>query len=185
MESGAVESNQTNPIPEQPHLQTRQQRAFLLLFSFAFCLVLFLLLDAAYSAFVVRRAPAISTQGTCFKSDPLRHHSLQADCTCVRHWGKNSYPFVTNNLGFRDQTVRQVPLTTAQPRVLLLGDSFTEGMSAWPDTYVGQITARFPQYEFLNGGVESYAPSNYLNVARQLIEQRREVRRGHRLHRHV
>ncbi len=170
MEPGAVKSSQTDPPPQQD-LPTRPSRVLLLLFSFAICVVLFLLLDAAYSAIVVRSRPYTSAQGTCFKSDPVRHHSLQADCTCVRHWGRSSYPLATNNLGFRDQTVRQVPLSTSQPRILLLGDSFTEGMSAWPDTYVGQIAARFPQYEFLNGGVESYAPSNYLNVARQLIEK--------------
>ena len=43
-------------------------------------------------------------------------------------------------------------------------------MSAWDETYVGQITAKFP-YDFLNGGVESYAPSNYLNVTRQLLDR--------------
>jgi hypothetical protein len=171
LEPGAVKSSETKPLPEQKNPQSRKQRALLLLFSVVLCLILFLGLDAAYSAVVVRRAPAITAQGTCFKSDPIRHHSLQADCTCVRHWGKNSYSFATDNLGFRDQTVRQVPLTTTQPRILLLGDSFTEGMSAWPDTYVGQIAAHFPRYEFLNGGIESYAPSNYLNVARQLIDK--------------
>ena len=41
----------------------------------------------------------------------------------------------------------------------------------WADTYVGQIAAKFPQYDFLNGGVESYAPSNYLNVTRQLLDR--------------
>ena len=44
-------------------------------------------------------------------------------------------------------------------------------MTAWADTYVGQIAAKFPQYDFINGGVESYAPSNYLNVTRQLLDR--------------
>ena len=30
------------------------------------------------------------------------------------------------------------------------------------------LASRFPQYEFLNGGVSSYSPSNYLNTARLL-----------------
>ena len=37
-----------------------------------------------------------------------------------------------------------------------------------------RIASRFPQYDFLNGGVESYAPSNYLNVTRQLLAARVE-----------
>jgi hypothetical protein len=165
--SGAAESLPTDQ--SQPPKSQAPPTRLLLLSSVILCLVLFLLLDAGYSAFVLRSRPAITAQGTCFQSDPVRHHSLQPNCTCERHWGANSYPFTTNSLGFRDTAIRQVPHTTAQPRILLLGDSFTEGMSAWPDTFVGQIAARFPQYEFLNGGVESYAPSNYLNEARQLL----------------
>ena len=53
----------------------------------------------------------------------------------------------------------------------MLGDSFTEGMDAWADSYVGQIAAKYPQYDFINGGTESYAPSNYYNVARQLLDR--------------
>ncbi len=77
----------------------------------------------------------------------------------------------TNNLGFRDRQIRNVPLSVSSPRVLLLGDSFTEGMSAWEDSYAGQIAANFPQYDFINAGVESYAPSNYFNVTRQLLDR--------------
>ena len=171
MEPGAEASSETIPLPENQKPQAPARWA-LLLISFVFCLIFFLILDAAYTAYVVHKHPAVaSAQGICFTRDAVRHHSLQANCTCVRHWGKQSYPFATNSLGFRDESVRELPLTATRPRILLLGDSFTEGMSAWPDTYVGQIAAKFPQYEFLNGGIESYAPSNYLNVARKLIAQ--------------
>jgi hypothetical protein len=149
---------------QKPGLRAR------LIVSFFISVVMFFGLDALYSAYIVRQAPAPGAAGTCFKPDRVRHHALQPDCQCIRHWGKASYPFATNNLGFRDQSIRNVPLSVSQPRVLLLGDSFTEGMSAWPDTYVGQIAASFPQYDFINAGVESYAPSNYLNVTRQLLD---------------
>ena len=33
------------------------------------------------------------------------------------------------------------------------------------------IAAHFPQYDFLNGGVASYSPSNYLNVARMVLAE--------------
>jgi len=74
----------------------------------------------------------------------------------------------------RDERTREVPLTDKLPRVLMLGDSFTMGMVSWRDSYVGQIAARFPQYEILNGGVVSYSPSNYWNMARLLLAQRVE-----------
>ena len=172
MKSDAAESPQAPPsLPSQKTSPTIAQRLLMIFFTLALCLALFLFLDAAYSAFVLRSRPIINAQATCFKADAVRHHSLQPDCQCERHWGKQSYPFATNNLGFRDQQTRDIPMSVNQPRVLLLGDSFTEGMSAWGDTYVGKITAKFPQYDFLNGGVESYAPSNYLNVTRQLLDR--------------
>jgi hypothetical protein len=143
----------------------------LLLVWLVICLLLFLALDWLWTAWVLRSKPPIGPQSTCFTQDAVRHHALEANCTCDRHWGKESYPFATNSLGFRDENIRQVPLTSTRPRILLLGDSFTEGMSSWPDSYVGQIAARFPQYEFLNGAVESYSPSNYFNVARVLLEK--------------
>ena len=39
-------------------------------------------------------------------------------------------------------------------------------MTAWEDTFVGRIAASFPQYDFLNGSMGAYSPSNYLNTAR-------------------
>ena len=51
----------------------------------------------------------------------------------------------------------------------MLGDSMTEGKLAWRDSYVGRVTAHFPQYDFLNGGSWGYSPSNYLNVARMVL----------------
>jgi hypothetical protein len=95
-----------------------------------------------------------------------RVFGLRPDCACIRAWGGLRYPLTTNSLGFRDQQIREVPLSDAKPRVLMLGDSFTEGMVAWNDSFVGQIAANFPQYDFLNGGVGGYSPSNYLNTAR-------------------
>lgn len=169
MESGAVSTETKIPLDQKGPPPPRP--AILLAVAIVFCLGLFVALDATYSAFVAHARPSITASGTCFKADPVRHHSLQANCQCVRFWGNRSYSFATNNLGFRDQQVRDVPLTVSSPRILMLGDSFTEGMSAWPDTYFGQIAANFPQYDFLNGGVESYAPSNYLNVARQLLDR--------------
>lgn len=146
-------------------------RIVLLAVSIVISLLLFFALDWAWTAWVLRSKAPTGPQSTCFVHDPVRHHSLQPDCSCDRHWGKASYPFATNNLGMRDEMIRTVPLTSTRPRILVLGDSFTEGMSSWNDSYFGQISAAFPQYEFLNGAVESYSPSNYFNVARGLLDK--------------
>src|SRR5208283_1482435 len=67
------------------------------------------------------------------------------------------------------EKVREVPLADARPRILMLGNSFTEGDIAWRDSYVGRIAEHFQQYDFLNGAVASDSPSNYLNVARMVL----------------
>ena len=105
----------------------------------------------------------------CLTSDPVREHALKESCSTIAHWGGASFTFFTNNLGFRDERVRSVAAVSSRPRVLILGDSFTQGADTWERSYIGMLASRFPQYEFLNGGVSSYSPSNYLNVARMLL----------------
>lgn len=148
-------------------------KLLLFLLSLVISGVAFVSLDWLSSVLLRKR----STGGTnpkqlsCMVPDPVRHHALRANFSCVNGWGKDSYQVFTNSLGFRDEMIREVPLKSARPRILMLGDSFTEGMIAWRNGYVGQIAAHFPQYEFLNGGVQSYSPSNYLNVTRKLLAE--------------
>jgi len=101
--------------------------------------------------------------------DPVRDHAFKPNCASINQWGGNQWEFYTNSLGFRDERIKEVPVTDPRPRILLLGDSFTEGILAWEDSYVGRIATHFRQYDFLNGGVSSYSPSNYLNVARMVL----------------
>lgn len=163
-------------------IRTRRQLRFIaFLVSLTLSVAAFITLDWFYSAAILRDARqklASKSQLTssphrgltnCRVPDPLRHHSLQPNCASIERWGRESYELYTNNLGFRDERIRDVPLADSRPRILILGDSFTEGKSAWRESYVGAIASHFPQYDFLNGGVESYSPSNYLNVARMVL----------------
>jgi hypothetical protein len=127
----------------------------------------FLALDWLYSARILRSA---GHPTSCIVADPVRHHAFRPNCESTERWGGHSYEVFTNNLGLRDEKITRVPLSDSRPRVLFLGDSYTEALGVdWRDSYVGRIASRFPQYDFLNAGVESYAPSNYLNVTRQLL----------------
>jgi hypothetical protein len=101
----------------------------------------------------------------------VRHFAFQPNCACTRPWLRDSYPFYTNNLGFRDERIRDVPFADFRPRILILGDSAPEGMTSWSDSFIGRVAAKFPQYEFLNGSVEGYSPSNYLNTARMVFDK--------------
>jgi hypothetical protein len=144
----------------------RYKMVLLLLASVAFSVAIFLALDWLRTAAIVRSA---GVSVTCRISDPVRHHAYKPNCSFKDHWGKSYYDFSTNNLGLRDEEIRQVPLSDMRPRILMLGDSFTEGQVSWRDSYVGMIAAHFPQYDVLNGGVGSYAPSNYLNMAKMVL----------------
>jgi hypothetical protein len=82
-------------------------------------------------------------------------------------------PFFSNSLAFRDGKIRDVPLVSSQPRILLMGDSFTEGVGVpWADTFAGRLQAALgPQgIEVLNAGVGSYTPVLEKIKLRYLIE---------------
>ena len=153
------------------HGRQRQIKVKLFLLSLAFSTILFLAFDWLYSAAILRSAVAGNTQGFCFARDPVRHFAFQPNCSCTRPWLRNSYQFYTNSLGFRDEKIREVALGDFRPRILILGDSAPEGMTFWSDSFIGRVAANFPQYEFLNGSVEGYSPSNYLNTARLVFEK--------------
>ena len=143
------------------------KKILLLLFSLLFCLLIFVGLDGLYSAlFRKSSVPTPSELLGCLVVDPVRAMSLQPNCSTTRAWGRERYQLNINSQGFRDETVREVPPTDPRPRLLMLGDSFTESMGPWNTSYVGRIAKQFPQYEILNGGVGGYSPSNYLNTER-------------------
>jgi hypothetical protein len=106
---------------------------------------------------------------------PYYHHDLEPNRSVdgVR-WGPLAYDLRTNSLGFKDRRVREVPLRSDLHRILLLGDSFTEGIGfAYEDTFAGRIAAALSSegVEILNAGVASYAPSIYWRKARYLLEE--------------
>ena len=148
----------------------RKLKLALLAAGIVFSLAAFLALDYVRSAAILRRAKA-ATQNTCRVSDPVIHHAMKPNCAFVQRWGHDTYDYFTNSLGFRDEKIREVPLADSRPRVLLLGDSFTEGEGAWADGYVAMIAARLPQYDFLNGAGPSYSPSIHLNLVRRVLAE--------------
>jgi hypothetical protein len=147
----------------------RLMKLILVLAGVAFGAAVFLTLDWFHSAKIQRNSKATASPDPCRVRDPVRHHSFKPNCSSIEYWGTEKYKFFTNSLGFRDEKIREVPLADPRPRILILGDSFTEGMIAWRDSYVGRIADHFPQDDFLNGGVVGYSPSNYLNTTRILL----------------
>ena len=150
-------------------------KLILFLVSLAFSTVACISFDYFYSGAIQRDSKSSLRPSSCRVLDPVRYVALKRNCASIEDWGRDEYDYFTNDLGFRDEKIREVPLADARPRILILGNSFTEGEVAWRDSYVGRIAAHFPQYDFLNGGVGTYSPSNYLFVARVVLAKGNDI----------
>jgi lysophospholipase L1-like esterase len=106
-------------------------------------------------------------------ADPVFDHGLRPNCAWTDRYGVYEAPYFSNSLGFRDSRIRDVPLTSERPRILLIGDSFTDGVGVpWEDTFAGQLEkALAPRgIEVLNAGCNSYTPILSKIKIRHLIE---------------
>ncbi len=107
---------------------------------------------------------------------PVYHHGLQPNRSDSTLWGRQGdrhYPMVTNSLGFRDRSPRSIRKQPAGQRLLILGDSFAEGVGVrFEDTFAGLLEdALAPRgIEVLNAAVVSYSPKLYYLKARHLLE---------------
>jgi hypothetical protein len=89
-------------------------------------------------------------------------------------WGEARYPLFTNSLGFKDGSVREVPLKGSSHRILLIGDSFTEAIGIpYENSFVALLNRAGEQrpqsVEFLDAGVASYSPSIYYRKVKYLL----------------
>src|SRR6202035_1175968 len=101
-----------------------------------YCCVIFLALDSVYSTF-------LHDDGRSARiPHPVYHHGLAPNFDGYENWGDTRYRVFTNSLGFRDASVRDVPTRSSVHRVILMGDSFTEGLGVnFEDSYAGLLSA--------------------------------------------
>jgi lysophospholipase L1-like esterase len=101
-------------------------------------------------------------------------HGLRPNVSLDVSWGAQHYPMRTNSLGLRDREVREVPLASTHRRIVIIGDSFTEGLGvAYEATFVGRFEEALkmsdPTVTVLNAAVVSYYPALYLAKIRWLL----------------
>lgn len=108
------------------------------------------------------------------KADPVFHHGLKKNISnYIAEWGKHDYRVDTNSLGFKDSEAREIPLASKNKRLLLIGDSFTEGVGIpFKQTFAGLLQAELAKnnIEVLNAGVSSYSPIIYYRKIKYLIQ---------------
>lgn len=138
---------------------------------FLYCLALFLVFDFAYSTFTRGQEQARATR----VYDPIYDHGLAPKFDGYDIWGEARYRLITNSLGFKDASTRDVPLQSPARRILLIGDSFAEGIGLpFESTFAGLLEqagqSRPDRVEFLDAGVASYSPSIYYKKIKHLLD---------------
>jgi len=139
---------------------------------FLYCVGILLLLDLMYSNLIYKKEDRVSAR----IANPVYHHDLAASFSGYDRWGDgNVYRLYTNSLGFKDVSPRIVSLAQDQRRVLLMGDSFTEGIGVpFEQTFAGLLfrdgLENVNKVEFLNAAVVGYSPVIYYKKIKYLLE---------------
>lgn len=136
-----------------------------------YCLILFLAFDFAWSSLTMGEETARSAR----IANPAYDHGFAANFDGYDVWGEVRYRLITNSLGFKDSSTRDVPMKASTRRVLLIGDSFAEGIGmTYEESFAGLLDQagrqRGDRIEFLNAGVASYSPSIYYKKIKYLLD---------------
>jgi hypothetical protein len=138
----------------------------------SYCLALLLIFDFAYSALTM----GAERDRAARVYDPVFDHTLAANFDGYDVWGEVRYRLITNSFGFKDAATREVPLTSDARRILLIGDSFAEGIGQpFEASFAGMLAQagdkQPDKVEFLNAGVASYSPSIYYKKIKYLLDR--------------
>ena len=106
--------------------------------------------------------------------DTRFHHGLKKNVSANAVWGPLFYRFYTNNLAFRDLSVREVDLISDKKRILILGDSHSEGVGIdYRFTFAGRLhqLGEKSDIEILNASAVSYSPKIHFLKADYLLNK--------------
>ncbi len=101
------------------------------------------------------------------------HHGLKSNFKGKVTWGDNKSLMYTDSLGFKDSSNRKVDLRTNKKRILIMGDSFTEGVGMpYEKTFTGLASAKVDSntYEIINAGASSFSTKLYYLRTKYLLE---------------
>ncbi len=104
----------------------------------------------------------------------IYHHDLLPNIDVIEPWGFSmSKRLITNSLGFRDFTTKQIKKVPTKERLLLIGDSAIEGAGYdYKYTLGGMLQNHLgDKYEVLNSAVGSYSPSIYYKKINHFINE--------------
>jgi len=105
---------------------------------------------------------------------PDYDHGFRPMVRGIDHYGPLSSEIFINSLGLRDASCRHIDPSAKNPRILLIGDSFTEaGCLPWDKTFAGILSnyGKEKGVEVLNAGVASYCIATEAAKVRYLVEK--------------
>ncbi|MCK4979787.1 MAG: hypothetical protein KAS62_05285 [Candidatus Delongbacteria bacterium] len=100
------------------------------------------------------------------------HHDLKSLSVKDSKWGDLKYTLKTNSFGFKDGATRNIELNSIKDRILVIGDSFTEGLGYnYEQTFCGLLQKKLSDnQEILNAGLTSYSPKLYFLKVKYLLD---------------
>jgi len=103
------------------------------------------------------------------------HHGLLPNQETMAAWGALVYPMFTNSLGLIDSTVYKVSKKTDKRRILIVGDSHSEGVGVpYLLTFAGRMAQSLKPHgiEVINASAVSYSQKIEYLKAKYLIENK-------------
>ena len=138
----------------------------------------YLFIDYCFSHFILKKTN-LWKQATRpdfnwrLKSD-IYDHDFKPNVNVIEPWQNFKKKIITNSIGFRDKQNKLISKKNiTQKRILLLGDSFIEGMGYdYEDTLAGKIQSYFgDKVEILNAAVSSYSAGPYYLKTKYYLDQ--------------
>jgi len=110
---------------------------------------------------------------------PYYHHGMIANAEQYAAWGDHLYKIKTNSLGLIDSANYNVNVHTDNKRILIIGDSHSEGVGVeFRNTFTGILQKKLKPYniEMLNAAAVSYSPKiHFLKVDYLLTKEKLKV----------
>jgi hypothetical protein len=170
-----MHENMTAPDPTKRSWILRRPRAALFLFLVVLTLLLDFSVTAVYHFFKYGTIHKYADRRALGERSEFFHHTLRSNAEFrYQRWGHLRHSVSTNSLGFRDRTVREVPLSSDRYRILFMGDSFTYGVGVpYEKTFICLIEDELEgeSIEVLNAGVVSYSPAIYWKKTEVLLNR--------------
>jgi len=103
------------------------------------------------------------------------HHGLLPMQESMAAWGALVYPLHTNSMGLIDSSARKLDRESDKHRILILGDSHSEGVGVpYEKTFAGRLARDLAPHgvEVINGSAVSYSQKIEYLKARFLMEKK-------------